>query len=226
MMEYLSTRRVEVNLSPCVVEGEYFLHRDLHNSYVYFSDLAITLLKGTSAVEKPRLHLKLFLEHCWESVKKPQPVHCKKCVSYFTCFDHVCLSGRVRTLHGGFSRSADIVKKISARQIFFLWCGTADALSVFEVILAESLDGVDGGPWRASKQRLQRAAQNISPCQQLKKSEWSGDLLGLAQWGQREGHGRHLTWQRVSTRGQNFASFSSIRRNTGPVGKLELFWGY
>lgn len=87
MMEYLSTRRVEVNLYHCVVEVKYLLRAlacDLHNSYVYFSDFTITLLKDTSAVQKPRLHLKLFLEHCWESVKKPQPVHCKKCVSYFT----------------------------------------------------------------------------------------------------------------------------------------------
>lgn len=47
--------------------------------------------------------------------------------------------------HQGFSQSADIVKKISTWQIFFLSCGTTDALSVFEVILGRSLDGEDSG---------------------------------------------------------------------------------
>lgn len=66
-------------------------------------------------------------------------------MSYFTYFDHVCSSGFVRTPHQGFSQTADTVKKISTWQIFFLSCGTADALSVFEVIQGGSLDGEDGG---------------------------------------------------------------------------------
>lgn len=67
------------------------------------------------------------------------------CVSYFTYFHHVCSSGFVRKPHRGFSQAADTVKKILPRQIFFLSCGTTDALSVFEVIQDGSLDGEDGG---------------------------------------------------------------------------------
>lgn len=186
MINYLSTWSTQVNLyifSRCcwgwILPGplsdptcDRVSAADLRNAAVYVFDLTLSLLKGTSKAEETVLHLNPFLEHCWESVKKLQPAGCKKCVSSFTYFDHVCSSGFVRTPHQGFSQATDTVKKISTRQIFFLSSGTTDALSVFEVILGGSLDGEDGGTWRTSKQRLQRAAENISPdCQQL--SQWT-----------------------------------------------------
>lgn len=66
-------------------------------------------------------------------------------MSYFTYFDHMCSSRFGGTPHQGFSQAADTVKKILKWLIFFLSCGTTDALSVFEVILGGSLDGEDGG---------------------------------------------------------------------------------
>lgn len=145
-------------------------------------------------------------------MKKLQLAGCKTCVSYFTYFDHVCSSGFVRTPHQGFSQAAATVKKISTQQIFFLSCGTTDALSVFEVILGGSLDCKDGGVWRTSKQRLQRAAENISSdCQRF--GQWTSEIWGkwrsawIGSVGEQECHGGHLTWQHLSTRGQPFASF-------------------
>lgn len=91
------------------------------------------------------LYLNPFLELCCQSVKKLQPAGRKECVSYFTYFVNVCSSGFVRKPHQGFFQAADTVKKISTQHIFFLSCGTTDALSVVEVILDESFDGEGGG---------------------------------------------------------------------------------